>query len=617
MLFRSCMTDALRHRGPDDAGYWMDPDSGVGLGHRRLAILDLSPEGRQPMRSASGRYIVVFNGEVYNFGELRTDLEHQGVRFRGRSDTEVMLAAIERWGVPDAVRRFAGMFAFALWDVADRTLHLVRDRLGEKPLYYGWMGRTFLFGSELKALRAHPAWHGDVDRGALVSYLRHSYVPSPHSIYQGVRKVSPGTIVTVSHGRPNSVCEHRYWSARQVVESALADPLDGSEGEIIDACDALLRRVVRREMVADVPLGAFLSGGTDSSTVVAIMQAQSARPVRTFTIGFPEGEYNEADQAKAVAAHLGTDHTELYVTPREMLGVIPRLPLLYDEPFADSSQIPTFLVAQMTRNHVTVSLSGDGGDEMFGGYTRYSRAERVWRAVRRLPVPFRGTVGAALATLPRDPDWGDRMRKIGRVVRERTVPAMYREVVSQCGTPEALVCGGAELPSVFADEGEMARTRHCVESMMYLDLVSYLPDDILVKVDRATMGVSLESRAPFLDHEVMALAWRVPLRLKRRSGQGKWLLREVLYRYVPRDLVERPKKGFGVPLHSWLSGPLREWSENLLHPVRLGREGFFSPAAIAELWARHRSGAQRVQEVLWTVLMFQAWLESQGSSAAR
>jgi asparagine synthase (glutamine-hydrolysing) len=611
------MTEALRHRGPDDEGYWTDPDAGIGLGHRRLAILDLSPEARQPMRSASGRYVIVFNGEVYNFGDLRADLEHDGARFRGHSDTEVMLAAVERWGMRVAVQRFAGMFAFALWDARDCALHLVRDRLGEKPLYYGWMGHTLLFGSELKALRVHPEWQGKIDRGALALYLRHSYIPSPYSVHQGVRKVSPGTIVTVRPRRAGeATCESRYWSAREVVERGLAAPLAGSETEIVGACECLLREVIKREMVADVPLGAFLSGGIDSSTVVALMQAQSSRPVRTFTVGFHEREYNEADHAKTVAAYLGTEHTELYVTPQDMLGVIARLPLLYDEPFADSSQIPTFLVAQMTRNHVTVSLSGDGGDELFGGYTRYFQGERVWRAVGALPLRVRRVVGAALDTVPRGPDWSDRLHKLARVLRARTVPAMYREVMSQDGTPALLVPGSADLPTVFTEEDGVAPTPPCVLGMMYLDLVSYLPDDILVKVDRASMGVSLESRAPFLDHQVVELAWRVPLGLKIRHGQGKWLLRQVLYRYVPKDLVERPKRGFGVPLHSWLSGPLREWSEDLLTPSRLRREGFLNAAAIAQLWARHCSGSRRVQDLLWTLLMFEAWFEAQGSSAS-
>jgi asparagine synthase (glutamine-hydrolysing) len=610
------MTSALQHRGPDDEGYWTDGEAGIGLGHRRLAILDLSPEGRQPMRSAAGRYIVSFNGEIYNFLDIRVELERCGVGFRGHSDTEVMLAAIERWGVSKAVERFAGMFAFALWDAADRTLYLVRDRLGEKPLYFAWLGRTLLFGSELKALRAHPGWHAEIDRGALALLLRHGYIPSPSTIYQGVQKVSPATILALrAQRRGHETCEQRYWSAREVVARGLTSPLAGSDGEIVDACEALLRQVISREMIADVPLGAFLSGGIDSSTVVALMQAQCNRPVRTFTIGFHDAEYNEADHARAVASYLGTEHTELYVTPAEMLAVIPRLPLLYDEPFADSSQIPTFLVSQLTRDHVTVSLSGDGGDEMFGGYTRYVVGERIWRMSRRVPASLRSAAGAALEILPRGPDWGDRMHKLARVLRASTASTMYRELMSQRGTAALLVSKCQELPTAFTNEHEMPETPHCVESMMYLDLVSYLPDDILVKVDRASMAVSLESRAPFLDHSVAELAWRVPVRLKFRDGKGKWLLRQVLYRYVPKELVERPKKGFGVPLHTWLSGPLRQWSEALLDPARLRREGIFNSAAVGGLWARHRRGARRAEDLLWTVLTFQAWLEAQGSAS--
>ena len=610
------MTAALRHRGPDDEVYWTDPAAGIALGHRRLAIVDLSPQGRQPMRSASGRYTIVFNGEVYNYADLRADLERDGRLFRGHSDTEIMLAAIERWGLREAVRRFAGMFAFALWDADDRALYLARDRLGEKPLYYGWMGGTLLFGSEVKALRAHPAWTADVDRGALALYLRHNYVPSPYSIYQGVRKVRPGTILTMLPGSNSGGSEYCYWSARTIVERGRGTPLVGGEGEIIRACDSLLRAIIRREMVADVPLGAFLSGGIDSSTVVALMQVQSAQPVRTFTIGFHEDDYNEADQAKAVAAHLGTEHTELYVTPQEMLAVIPRLPQLYDEPFADSSQIPTFLLSQMARRHVTVSLSGDGGDELFGGYTRYVRGQSAWRAIRGLPSILRRSVRAALRQAPQTPDWGDWTQKVARLLGAGTEAGMYRELVSHGGAGDLLLADAPELPTVFTDDPQALHTGHCVHTMMYLDLLSYLPDDILVKVDRASMGVGLECRAPLLDHELVEMTWRLPPQFKIRNGRGKWLLRQILYRYVPRDLVERPKKGFGVPLHSWLSGPLREWCEELLRPSRLRQEGFFDAAAIGHLWARHRKGARRVQDLLWAVLMFQAWLDSQACSTS-
>src|SRR6266480_4659105 len=605
------MTNTVGHRGPDDEGYWSDPVAGIGLGHRRLAILDLTPEGRQPMRSQSGRFTIVFNGEIYNFEDLRGELAKQGVAFRGRSDTEIVLAAIERWGISQAVRRFAGMFAFAVWDAADAALYLARDRLGEKPLYYGWLGRTLLVGSELKALRAYPQWQPEIDRGALALYTRHNYIPAPYSIYRGVQKVSPGSIVALRRqGDGTAICEQRYWSAQEMAERGLADPLRAPEAEIVAACDELLRQVIRREMVADVPLGAFLSGGIDSSTVVAIMQTQSSRPVRTFTIGFPEGEYNEANRAKTVAAHLGTEHTELYVTPDEMLAVVPRIPQLYDEPFADSSQIPTCLVSQLTRAQVTVSLSGDGGDELFGGYTRYVRGDRIWSTGQRVPQIARRALAAGLRRLPGKRDWNGRVRKLGRALGAETVEGMYRELVSHVSDPGLFVPGGVELTSAFTSGNDRPPTRRPIEAMMYLDLVSYLPDDILVKVDRASMAVGLESRAPFLHHDVVEFAWRVPLGLKMRDGQAKWLLRQVLYRYLPKHLVDRPKQGFGVPLRSWLMGPLREWSEALIHPTRLAREGFFDARAVGEIWRRHRQGSRRMQDLMWTVLMFQAWLEA-------
>ena len=611
------MTETLRHRGPDDEGYWTDPEAGICLGHRRLAILDLSREGRQPMCSASGRYVIAFNGEIYNFGDLRTELEHTGVAFRGRSDTEALVAAVEHWGLEGAVERLVGMFAFALWDGLERRLHLVRDRVGEKPLYYGWIGPTLLFGSELKALRAHPTWRGEIDRGALALYLHHHYIPAPYSIYQGVQKVSPGTIVTV--GAPataGTVSERRYWSPREVVRHGLANPLPGGEADLVGACDTLLRRVIRGQMIADVPLGAFLSGGVDSSTVVALMQRESRHRVRTFTIGFPELAYDEATAAKAVATHLGTEHTELYVTPSEMVAVIPRLPCLYDEPFGDSSQIPTFLVSQLTRGHVTVSLSGDGGDELFGGYDRYRRWRPVWGAAHRLPYLMRRGLARGVAAVA-DQGWlHERGHKLAAVLRARTPEAMYGELLSQCADPARTVLGATEPRTVFSSDGDWPESDDFVGRMMYLDLVSYLPDDILVKVDRASMGVALESRAPFLDHRMVEFAWHLPPSTRLRDGRGKWLLRQVLDRYVPRHLVERPKHGFGVPLTAWLAGPLREWAEALLAPARLQREGFFDPVAIRQKWSRHQRGSGRWQDFLWTVLMFQSWLDATGSEPA-
>jgi asparagine synthase (glutamine-hydrolysing) len=608
------MTDLLRHRGPDDAGHWADPAAGVWLGHRRLAILDLSPDGHQPMRSPSGRYHIVYNGEIYNFQDLRATLERDGATFRSSSDTEVMLAAFERWGLRRAVERFDGMFAFALWDAAERTLFLARDRLGEKPLYYAAVGRSFLFGSELKALRVHPEWRGagGIDRGALALYIRHSYIPAPYTIHSDVRKLLPGTILAVrSTSAGFETAASTYWSARTAVRQGLAEPLQRSEAEVVDACESLLRGVIGRQMIADVPLGAFLSGGIDSSTVVALMQVQSRRPVRTFTIGFPEREYNEAQHAKAVAAHLGTDHTELYVTPSDLLGVIPELPILYDEPFADSSQIPTLLVSRLTRAHVTVSLSGDGGDELFGGYTRYPRGRLVGRLRDLMPAGLRRTLAAGLRRVPGRSDRSERLQQLARLLGAETAQEMYRHVVSQDSEPGRLVLGATEPETLLAGAHGLAREASFVHHMMHLDLVSYLPDDILVKVDRASMAASLESRAPFLDHHVVEFAWRVPLALKFRNGKGKWLLRQVLHRHVPADLVERPKRGFGVPLGAWLRGPLRDWAGDLLQPERLTADGYFDPAAIAALWDRQQGGSRRCDERLWTVLMFQAWLRAQ------
>jgi asparagine synthase (glutamine-hydrolysing) len=625
------MTSAIRHRGPDDVGCWSDARIGLALGHRRLAVIDLSPEGHQPMASPRGRYIVIFNGEIYNFLELRAELEAHGDVFRSHSDTEVMLAAIERYGVASAVPRLAGMFAFALFDRLDNRLHLVRDRIGEKPLYYGWAGDVLLFGSELKALRQHPAWRGEIDRGALALFLRHGYVPAPYSIYRGIRKVRPGRIVTFPLGMTRSEpSEVVYWSAREVAESGAGAIWPGSETQLLDELDRVLRQSINREMIADVPLGAFLSGGVDSSLVVALMQAQSARPVRTFTIGFDEPEYNEAEQAKAVAAHLGTDHTELYVRPAEALAVVPKLPVLFDEPFGDSSQIPTFLVAELARRHVTVSLSGDGGDELFGGYNRYFLARRLWSVLRIVPRMSRRAMASAIGAIsPARWDallhlpgfsrgrWaarrvtGDRLHKVARILSQETREAVYRDFMSHWLDPASMTAGAVELPTVLTDPQHWAEVDGQLAWMMYLDLCMYLPDDILVKVDRACMGVSLETRAPFLDHHVVELAWRVPPRLRVHNGRGKWPLRQLLRRYVPEALFERPKMGFGVPIDHWLRGPLRDWAATLLDPARLKREGYFDPEPIGRKWAEHQDRSRNWHYLLWDVLMFQAWLETQ------
>jgi len=619
------MCEAIQHRGPDDTDFWLDPPAGIALGFRRLSILDLSPEGRQPMASAGGRYRLIFNGEIYNWQDLRREEEAHGARWRGHSDTEVLLAAIERRGLEATLRACVGMYAFALWDRLERRLSLVRDRIGEKPLYYGWLGDTLVFGSELKALRAHPAWRSTIDRGSLALFLRHSYVPAPYTIYEGIAKVPPATIMTFGIARRDPE-ERQYWSAREAAEAGLAEPLDLPEAELLDELDARLRGTIAREMIADVPLGAFLSGGVDSSLVVALMQAQSTRPVRTFTIGFHEDEYNEARHAKEVARHLGTDHTELYVTPAETLAVVPKLPTLYDEPFADSSQVPTFLVAELARRHVTVSLSGDGGDELFGGYYRYLLAERWWRRLRPVPRMLRQVAArSVLAVSPARWDRvlqaagagemqvrpsGDRLHKFADVLTVNALEDMYLRLVSHWQAPDEVVLGAREPPTLLTGNRHDLETADAVPRLMYLDLVTYLPDDIMVKVDRATMGVSLESRAPYLDHTVMEFAWRIPLRRKVSDGRGKRVLRDLLYRYVPAGLVDRPKMGFGVPIDRWLRGPLKEWAADLLAEERLSRQGYFAPAAIARRWQEHQSGSRNWQYHIWDVLMFQAWLDA-------
>lgn len=621
------MSNALIHRGPDDEGIWVDAEVGIALGHRRLAIVDLSSEGRQPMISADGLYAIVFNGEIYNFLELREKLERLGHRFRGHSDTEVMLAAFSQWGLDGAVKRFNGMFAFALWNRQERVLHLGRDRLGEKPLYYGWMGSTFLFGSELKALKAHPSFKTEINRDALTLFLRFNCVPAPYSIYQGIYKLPPGTVLTWNgvdaHPTPES-----YWSAKETAELGIAKPFIGSESEAVNQLNALLQDAVGMRMVADVPLGAFLSGGIDSSTVVALMQAQTSQPVKTFTIGFYEDGYNEAQHAKVVAQHLGTDHTELYVTPEEARAVIPKLPMLYDEPFADASQVPTFLVSQLARAHVTVSLSGDGGDELFGGYNRYFWGRSIWQTIGWMPSTLRQTAAHTLTSISpqtwdigfakfngllpakfKQPNPGDQLHKLAEILAVPDPETMYTRLVSHWKQPEVIVVGGIEPPTALSDRQRWAQLPDFTQRMMYLDTVTYLPDDILVKVDRASMGVSLEARIPLLDHRVVEFACRVPLSMKIRNVQGKWLLRQVLYKYVPKNLIERPKSGFGIPLDSWLRAPLRDWAEALLDEDRLRSEGFFHPQPIRQKWAEHLSGDRNWQYYLWDVLMFQAWLE--------
>ncbi len=600
------MSDAIVHRGPDDSGEFVDAQSGLAFGFRRLAIVDLSEAGHQPMTSASGRYVMMFNGEVYNYEAIRRELRQarRAPSFRGHSDTEVMLAAIEAWGLEDAVRRFIGMFAIALWDRSEQTLHLVRDRIGVKPMYYGFSGRTFLFGSELKALRKHPDFHAVADPAAVAAYLRYLYVPAPLSIYDGICKQMPGTIITLRSGS-RELETRTYWSAADVAKHGVANRFRGTESDAADALDALLRDAVALRMVADVPLGVFLSGGVDSSLVTALMQAQATGPVKTFTIGFEEGAYDEAKYAAAIAKHLGTAHTELYVTAKDALDVIPLLPRMYDEPFADSSQIPTYLVSKMARRHVTVSLSGEGGDEVFGGYRRYFEGQRVLRTFGSMPSPLRRLLGRAMLAMP--PRAWDRvmkqgstqMPKLGRVLATHDHSDLYFELMTHWRNA---VPNAPEYPRASSPLDDP------IERMMHLDQITYLPDDILAKVDRASMATSLEAREPLLDHRVVELAWTFPLEMKVRDGQGKQILRRVLDRYVPRTLIDRPKMGFKVPIDAWLRGPLREWAEELLSERKLREQGLLDVAMVRKVWNGSLAGRGASHDHLWAVLMLEAWL---------
>jgi len=628
------MARSLAHRGPDDEGVWIDSEAGVGLGHRRLAIVDLSAAGHQPMHSPAGRFVLTFNGEIYNHAELRQELIAQGceVDWHGHSDTETLLAGFDAWGIRGTLERATGMFAFAVWDRKERALTLARDRLGEKPLYYGRAkgpGSPFLFGSELKALREYPGFEAEVDRESLALLLRYMVVPAPRSIYRGISKLMPGTILTLASDSSEIVVES-YWSGAEVARQGAADPLSIDPAAATERLEQVLERAIGRQMMADVPLGAFLSGGVDSSTVVAIMQKLSSRPVKTFTVGFREDDYNEAVHAKAVARHLGTDHTELYVTPAEAMDVIPKLPAMYDEPFADPSQIPTHLISALARREVTVALSGDGGDELFGGYNRYVVTADFWERISGIPLPLRSGAARALQSIPA-PAWdrfgsvaggllprslrfarlGEKVHKGAPMLRSESQEQLYDWMLSQWRDPAAVVIGAPPSATSHAFGVAPIEGLRGAELMMAQDMLFYLPDDILTKVDRAAMAVSLETRVPLLDPEVVEFAWRLPLDLKIRRGTTKWLLRQVLYRHVPPALIERPKMGFGIPLDTWLRGPLRDWAEALLDERRLEAEGYFRPAPIRKAWAAHLRGQSNQTFKLWTVLTFQTWLAEQ------
>lgn len=620
------MTDRIAYRGPDSSGQWMDREAGIALGHRRLAIIDLSPAGHQPMTSSSGRFILTYNGEIYNHMEIRQKLENLRLReWRGHSDTETILAAVEEWGLEETLQRLNGMFAFALWDKKHRQLYLARDRLGEKPIYYGKAGQAFVFASELKAITCVPGWQGDVERNVIASFLRHNYVPGRHSIYKGILKLPAAHYVVVRETGANISDPICYWDLREKARDGQHSRFSGSDSEAIDKLETLLSDAVKMRMASDVPLGAFLSGGYDSTTIVALMQKLASSPVKTFSIGFDEKEYNEAEHAKRVATHLGTDHTELYVTSEDALSTIPNLAAIWDEPFADSSQIPTLLVSSLARQSVTVSLSGDGGDELFCGYHRYTQGYNMWRFIGAFPSPLRDFMAIALRKIPAKPleammpllpkryrvkSLADRLLKLADVIHTRDETEFYRTLVSHFKEPESIVLGAVEPKSAF-DHNSNAGAEDFREQMMVLDLLNYLPDDILTKVDRASMAVSLESRVPMLDHRLVEFAQTLPMNLKIRGGETKWILRQLLYRHVPKHMMERPKMGFAVPIEYWLGGPLRDWAGDLLSPDRLSKDGFFDVQKVTQMWNEHLSGTRRWHSHLWDILMFQSWLDAQ------
>lgn len=622
------MADRIAYRGPDDFGVWVDTETGIALAHRRLAIVDLSPAGHQPMLSASGRFVLVFNGEIYNHLELRAQLGAQGhaPAWRGHSDTETLLAAIEAWGLHSTLKACVGMFAIALWDTQEKTLSLARDRFGEKPLYYGWQNGVLLFGSELKAIGAHPNFERRINRDAVALLLRYNYIPAPYSIWQGISKLPQATTITLRIGQTDAKPE-AYWSLATVAENGQLSPFTGSESEAAETLHDVLSQSIRGQMLADVPLGALLSGGIDSSMVVALMQSQSSRPVKTYSIGFHEKQFDESGYARDVAKHLGTEHTELFMSAKDVFNAVPNMPHMYDEPFADSSQLPTSLVMALARQHVTVALSGDGGDELFGGYNRYLMSPKVWKAMQLVPAPLRGTLGKALQAV--SPQHWDQLAKpfahlikqnmIGnkvhnlsnRLINVKSFDDLIMSLTSEWNEQSAVVIGAGHAVSFINQPSLWPDIRDPASRIMFVDSMTYMPDDILVKVDRAAMAVSLETRAPFLDHRVAELAWRLPISMKIHDGSGKHILRQVLYKYVPRQLIDRPKMGFSIPIDQWLRHELRDWAEALLAPERLKQEGFFDVAMVQEAWQVHLSGSRNYSARLWSVLMFQAWLQEQ------
>ena len=627
------MNSAISHRGPDTNGFWSDKKSGIVLGHQRLSIIDLSDAGNQPMKSNSSRYILTYNGEVYNHLEIRKELEkiNPSIKWRGNSDTETLLEAIDFWGIEITLKKIQGMFAFGLWDQKKRCLILARDRIGEKPLYYGWQGegnkKSFLFGSELKALKVHPEFNGKINRDAIALQLRHNYIPAPYSIYEDIYKLQPGHYLKFKESDltknllPNP---KTYWSFTETVFSGNNNQLTISESHIQEDLEKYLQSSVRKQMISDVPLGAFLSGGIDSSTIVALMQSQSTNPIKTFTIGFNEDEYSEAKYAKKIAKHLGTDHTELYISSKEAIEVIPKLPIIYDEPFSDSSQIPTFLISQLAKKDVTVALSGDGGDELFCGYNRYVMSEKFWNIFRLMPQSFRKifssglqsistenwtTISKLLPGLKKYSNFGDKIHKGANVLKAKTSHELYYMLCSHWQNPTEAVINSKESGTLLTEFKPDFQGLNNQQQMMVLDFLTYLPDDILVKVDRAAMASSLETRIPFLDHNLIEYVWRISHSLKFKKGEGKWILKQILNKYVPKHLTDRPKMGFGIPIGAWLRGPLRDWAENLLDQKRLQQEGYFNSKLIRDKWTEHLSCKRDWQYDLWNVLMFQAWID--------
>ena len=629
------MTFALEHRGPDDNGIWQDQNTGVFLGHQRLSIIDLSKAGHQPMQSHSGRYVLSFNGEIYNHLELRGELKKNDplIKWKSNSDTETLLEAIEFWGIEKAIKKFDGMFAFCLWDKKNHCLTLVRDRLGEKPLYYGWHGmgenKVFLFGSELKALKKHPDFSNEIDKDAIALQFRYNYIPDPYSIYKNIYKLLPGHYLQLTEKNlkkndlPDSIT---YWSLVQTAMSGVSNSFNKSEVEIQNELESQLKLTVKKQMISDTPLGAFLSGGTDSSLVVSLMQSQSNSPIKTFTIGFDDTDFNEAQYAKKIANHIGTDHTEMYISPKEAMNVIPKLTKMYDEPFSDSSQIPAFLISQLAKQQVKVALTGDGGDELFCGYNRYNFGEKLWNSSRATPAGLRKIFSIGIQLVSQK-NWdkilkylpiinqynnlGDKLHKGARALDAKTIFDFYLLLCSHWHKSNEVVLNSEETSIISNKLRQQIETLNKQQQMMVFDFLTYLPGDILVKVDRASMASSIETRAPFLDHKLIEYAWKIPHRLKNKNGQGKWILKEILKQYVPKNLTERPKMGFGVPIGTWLRGSLKDWAENLLDEKKMQEEGFLNSKLIKKKWKEHISGKKNWQHDLWDILMFQAWIREQ------